>query len=369
MASGLFLEVSAILTFMCLAVVLVYYGIVQYREAGRFRTEKEPLNLFLMAAILLFLVFIVEIKVDFTLDGTPGMYPGLVISLIPIFLVGTLFVTNLVQHLRGVPKRRRYGVEVDADAPMEVTRKLDRNRKVFHLFIFVTIFVVLFICDAALKAGLAGATTVEDRAYYQEKVDTFWGATDGLGYVEGVFRYEALAMGRAVVILYFYVLSAVFLMIELTRLSDRVHFPLHKSIQKTLRYKELDSIASYTHFAVGYCFAALLLPPMEFLAALSLTSFADAAASTIGIKYGKHRFQWNGKSIEGCLAGFALAFAPCVLFVGWFYALVAGVVFVLIDLVSPKPLAVSDNILIPVLTSLAFVGLSLLQVPASSIFF
>lgn len=365
---GFVLNLTVNISWLTLVVVLVYEGLKQYRAAGTTRAPTEPLNLFVMAGVALFLLVITNIKINFTETALDNGLTAMVMALVPLALAAVMGGMNVIQYGRKIPKQRRYGIEVAEDAPTSVQRKLDARRKFFHLFIFVTIFIVLVICDGVLRYMAANAATPADQANYAQKLDTFWGATDGLGYVAGVFRYESLPMGRAVVIFYFYVLSCVFLFVELTRLSAKVHFPLHKTIQKTLRYKELDGIASYTHFAVGFCFAALVLPPLLFLAALSLVSFADAAASTVGIKYGKRRYAWNGKSLEGSLAGFACAFVPVLFLGGWVHALVAAAIFVGVDLATPEPIALSDNLLIPITVTLAFAALSLAGVPATSVF-
>ncbi|GAB4329441.1 MAG: hypothetical protein Kow0069_36920 [Promethearchaeota archaeon] len=361
------LELVVVVTLLALAGSLAHVGWRSYREAGTLVTDSEPANCFAMAALLVFMLWIIEVKVSFAITGEPSQASGLVVAGVPASLWVALLATNVVQKARGTPKRRRFGDEVEGGAPPEVTRRLDARRKLLHVLVFATIFVVLAICDAALKAGLRSADTPQLRDYYQEKVDTFWGPQDGLDHARAAFQYVALPMSQAVVVLYFYALALVFLFVELTRVSERVHFPLHHAVQKSLREKELDSPASYTTFAVGFCVASLLLPASQFLAALALMCFADAAASTVGMRWGKCRYGWNKKSLEGTLAGCVVGFLAALPLVGLVHALVAAGVFFVVDLATPRPVPASDNLLLPLGTAVAFVALGALGVPSSAV--
>jgi dolichol kinase len=102
------------------------------------------------------------------------------------------------------------------------------------------------------------------------------------------------------------------------------------------------------------------------LASMCLITFADPASSTIGIKFGKHRFSWNKKSLEGVIAGTAAAFATMYVFVGLVYAILGALGFAFIDLITPKPVQISDNMAMPLICTTLFVVLSLIGIPAQN---
>jgi len=108
----------------------------------------------------------------------------------------------------------------------------------------------------------------------------------------------------------------------------------------------------------------MILPPTLFLATLCLITFADPMASTIGIRFGKHRYSWNRKSIEGTIAGFLSALISMVFFVGWIYAFVGALCFLVLDLFTPEPIKMSDNLGMPIMTTIVFTILSVIGIPA-----
>ena len=279
-------------------------------------------------------------------------------------LVAIFVLSQLVQAIRGVEKVRRWGLRSEKNQLSDREKKLlDMSRKFFHVLVFVIITVGLLVADNTLKNLIAenpGDT------YYSEKLANFWGSVDPAEYLANIFKLEAFATSRAIIVLAAVGASVVLLSIEITRLSDKYHFPFHKTVQRNLRTNELDCFASYTHFMVGYTFAAIMLPSILWLATLSIIAFGDAAASTIGMKFGKHKISHNGKSWEGVVAGFVCTLIPVYLLVGPFYAITAAISFALIDIFTPKPIKASDNILVPVVITVIFIIIGLLGVPVTS---
>ena len=162
----------------------------------------------------------------------------------------------------------------------------------------------------------------------------------------------------------FYGTTCVTLMFEATRLSDHVQFPLVAQVQRTLRKKELNTFASHTHIAVGYLLASLVMPPNCLFAALCLFSLGDTFAALVGINWGKHKIGKLEKSWEGTIAGFLISLFSGYLFVGWIWSLAGALVFVLIDLITPKLLKISDNLLIPLVMVVVYYGLKVANIPA-----
>jgi dolichol kinase len=181
--------------------------------------------------------------------------------------------------------------------------------------------------------------------------------------MSSIFIRNTPPFGQSILILWLIGQTFVLLTVEITRLSERVHFPFQRVVQTTLRYKELDTFGAYTHFDVGYLMAAVILPPTLFIATMCLLAFADPTASILGIRLGKHRYSWNQKSLEGTIAGGIMAFATMFAFVGPLYSLVGAIGFVIVDIVTPKPISMSDNLAMPIVNVLLFGILSLLQLP------
>ncbi len=135
-----------------------------------------------------------------------------------------------------------------------------------------------------------------------------------------------------------------------------------------LREKEIRSPAAQTYllassvtaWIVGMTFRpangdmAMVIP----LVSIVMATFADGMAAIVGKAKGKHKVKRpfdQVKSVEGFIAGFLTALAVSMLFLlqfngGWFVAIVASGIFLLIDYVS---LPVADNALNPIIVTLA----------------
>ncbi len=344
-----------------------YQTKLQNGEQGslkKLETRREPYNLVGMIILLLFIFILINIKVGFEFDGTEGDLPGKVMAIIPAVLALSIIVINIIQNWRGEKKVRRYGL-VNEVASKDVGNhiKIDLKRKFYHLFVFILIFGFLYlgyllICNQTIQSG-------NDRLYL-ELLESYWGSTNGLNYVDIIFVRHSLPLAQTLTFLFMYGAMLVLLVIDITRLSHNIHFIMQKESQSIMRYKELDTLGAYTHFAVSYLFASMILPPMLFLASLCLASFADPTASIVGIKFGKKRYSWNSKSLEGTIAGSIMAFITMFWFVGGIYALAGALLFALVDVITPKPIELSDNLVMPVLITIVYVVLSLCGIPSNS---
>ena len=334
-------------------------------------SKEHPLNLVLIIIILIFELIVIMIKVRFKIDGTPAQNVVFILAAVP-FVIGILFIiVNIIQKIRGVKKVRRWGFACEKDELTDKQKKkIERQRKLLHLMYFFIITGFLFVSYYAFQEMAEANTIINNPTNYeqiQQNYEEFWGYTggmDNINFIRNVFTGEGFVMSRSTLVLMFYGMSIVFLTVEFSRLSTRFHFLFQKSAQRNLRHKEVDTFASYTHMVAGYTFAAIMLPSLLFIATLSILCFADAAASIFGIRFGKHKIEHNGKSWEGTFAGFIFALFPVMIFAGPVYALVAAIGFAVTDVYTPKPITASDNILIPVVTSVLFIILSLLGIPS-----
>jgi dolichol kinase len=154
---------------------------------------------------------------------------------------------------------------------------------------------------------------------------------------------------------FFYMLCFFMLANEFTRKAKRLAFPFNFLCKVLLCEEEKRSYGTYLFFAIGQMVAALITPPMVFLTILGMSSLADLATSQVGIRYGKNKIKWNNeKSWQGSIAGIIVCFIICTLFIGIYWALIFTFAFFIFDVFTNKPLNISDNLLIPLGSSLIF---------------
>ncbi len=131
---------------------------------------------------------------------------------------------------------------------------------------------------------------------------------------------------------------------------------------KSIKPNELKTFISSAPLVLS--FVPFIFAPFPIFAAVALiTAGADAVASLVGKKYGKHRFNEDSKkTMEGYFAGSSMTFLIVVLMTGIYQAympvtmaivvsmaFVASMLFLLIDATSEH---ITDNILNPILTGL-----------------
>ena len=304
--------------------------------------------------ILLGIITELVLDMDFTEDiaaNSTVFYLMIVVFGIPLICSVIVVITNIIQYARRSPKLLRYGSEMALKPEKKKYKsRIDVSRKFFHFLTFaIAAIYVLFMRAFA------------DNYSHNE----FWGEFDGSEVVVRLGTDLPFPVVGGIIVCIFYGTIVVMLTIETTRLSHHVHFPFHQSIQRTLRQEELNTFATYTHMGVGFFFLSIFVPPNAFLASFSLFAIGDMMASFIGIRFGKHRYSWCDKSVEGTLAGFLSSFLISALFVGWSWGFALGVLFVILDLITPSILKASDNLLIPVCSVILFFILSQLQILAA----
>jgi len=145
---------------------------------------------------------------------------------------------------------------------------------------------------------------------------------------------------------------------------------------KAMKEHEIGSFTATFDMVLGLVPAVFFLP-LSLVAAIGMVSaLADAAASIVGKRWGKHKFPKDGKkSVEGYIAGSAVAFVigyVIVLIFGFLftptgttadflvplaYAGVAALVFFVLDVLS---LPLDDNVLNPLVITFGFLPIWLL---------
>jgi len=142
------------------------------------------------------------------------------------------------------------------------------------------------------------------------------------------------------------------IIVERFRLDPHKEIPFHSLFTKSLRESEQHNAAHYYFFVFGVFISAVLLPATATFGILCVLCFGDTYAGLIGkrCKTHRHTIPWeDDKCWEGAIAGFFATFITAILFVGWFLALILGIIFIIIDVITPNKLKVSDNFLYPLI--------------------
>lgn len=230
--------------------------------------------------------------------------------------------------------------------------KKDNYRKINHVFIFIGMLIVWFI-GVYLVYSASGSL----KGMIPEENDM------GVLYLQiltqpGGFSNSLLALGWFYYILFFFFYVFFFFMFinEISRKSVYLSFPTNIFTTLFLTEKEKDRYGSYFYFAVGHLFASFITPPLVYFAILGISSLADLSASQVGIRYGKRKISWNSnKTWEGCIISGLVSFLISFIFIGIWWALIFSIIMIIIDLITTKPLDVSDNLLIPLISAVTYV--------------
>ncbi|MFX0103379.1 MAG: phosphatidate cytidylyltransferase [Candidatus Hodarchaeota archaeon] len=145
-------------------------------------------------------------------------------------------------------------------------------------------------------------------------------------------------------------------------LAPKKEFFAKSALKHMLRKKEKNSMADFVVMLVSIEMMIILLtfnPEYKLqghyaaFAIIMSVSIADTMAVFVGKTLGKHHFSPRAKKTwEGAIGGFLTSFGLSMLFSDWYFALIVGGVYLLVDLITPK-IPISDNILIPLLSAIA----------------
>ncbi len=228
----------------------------------------------------------------------------------------------------------------------------DIYRKIAHVSIFIGLFILWSI----------GTIIVQD----------YSGSTEGMIPDENNMLYlyiriftqpdsfnEVLfSLGWFYYLLFFFFYSFIILMfsIEFTRKTRYFSSPFNFICAIYLCDDEEEGYGAYLYFTLGQMIASFMCPPMVFLAILGMSSIADLMTSQVGIRIGKHKIRFNSnKSWEGTIAGCITSFIMCIFFLGFIWATIFTTIFFSIDIITKKPVNISDNLLIPMGCALVYV--------------
>lgn len=235
--------------------------------------------------------------------------------------------------------------------------RVDIYRKISHVLIFIGVLVLWYISYSMTKAYNEENDIKEEIKHDVDNTNMLYSYLRLLTKPNSIENVMLSMQWLYYVIFFvFYILCLVMIANEFTRKSKHLAFPLNSLPNLIISEQEKRSYGTYLYFCIGNMFAAFICPPMVFFAILGMSSIGDLMTSQIGIRYGKHHISWNrDKTWEGSLAGVITSFIICFIFIGPLYSVILTVVFLIVDIITNKPLKSTDNLLIPIGTAITFV--------------
>ncbi len=313
---------------------------------------------FVFINVLLFLILMVQ---DEDLhDETLPLFTFTL--LLPIVIIGAMiiFSTALVYFFRLLKINRDFTkFESRMENKLKEMSKLKKDiiRKINHVLIFIGLLVVWYYSYSIVQSFAENDDNNEDIKVDPDITNMlylyFRILTKPKSIENVLFSLEWLYF---VLFFFFYIFCLVMLVNELTRKTKYLAFPFNILPILIMSKDEKESYCTYLYFSIGQMFAAFLCPPMVFFAILGMSSIGDLMTSQIGIRYGKRHISWNpNKTYEGTLAGTITSFIICIIFIGPFYGMILAGAFMIFDLVTTRPIKLSDNLLIPIGCAIIYV--------------
>ncbi|MGA3060037.1 MAG: HAD-IB family phosphatase [Candidatus Bathyarchaeia archaeon] len=146
-------------------------------------------------------------------------------------------------------------------------------------------------------------------------------------------------------------IALIYAISELWRLEGRELSFISAITRNAASQSELGGFAAAPlYFAFGILFTLLVFPAPASYAAIAIFCLGDSVASLFGGLISTSLPFNKGKTWEGSLAGFFLAFLAGTFFVSPFLAFVGAAIAMTVEVL---PLPVNDNVLIPLITGAA----------------
>ena len=325
-----------------------------------FSYKKEVLNNFLgfSALFLTFLVIVIVVLLMFQ-DTTLYSSTIPIFSLsfgLPLLIIGAIVLISsvLLFLFKKFFKNKdlsKFWNSLEEKSNKRSKLRGDTYRKIPHVLIFIGLLFIWYLGVSIVKdliGSISGMIPDENNMFLLFlTIITEPGSISAVLFSLGWFYY--------LLFFFFYMFCFFMLANEFTRKAKRLAFPFNFLCKVLLCEEEKRSYGTYLFFAIGQMVAALITPPMVFLTILGMSSLADLATSQVGIRYGKNKIKWNNeKSWQGSIAGVIVCFIICTLFIGIYWALIFTFAFFIFDVFTNKPLNISDNLLIPLGSSLIF---------------
>lgn len=151
------------------------------------------------------------------------------------------------------------------------------------------------------------------------------------------------------------IISASLVIIDLIFETIRLLYPtvnriLLKIFEGMYREKEKENVSTLIWTLSGAFLTIFLFPDNKNIVTLSLLflTFGDSVAAVVGVMFGKIKLGSRGKSLEGSLAFFLVAFLCSIFFIKVEYALLISFIAASIEFL---PLPLDDNFVLPIFTA------------------
>ncbi|MFW9899320.1 MAG: hypothetical protein ACFFDO_08695 [Candidatus Thorarchaeota archaeon] len=247
----------------------------------------------------------------------------------------------------------------------KISVKMETVRKSFHLagFGFILAYFGFFFLFPVTR--IVNDTVIVFIKETEWLYNMLWGDIHDYPYSKGDFQ-------AVVDLTFFALIGALFFAIisDIIRILWGPEYSIFNFLTKAvLRDKEYNAFAAHIYLISGFIFSYMLyfigiVHILIVVAAILISCFSDALAALIGRKYGKHKVKCIGgeiKSTEGFLAGTVSAFLIGLIVIGPVYALIAAVIFFILDFF---PTIIADNLLNPIfITTGIAVSMILLGLP------
>ncbi|TFG26636.1 MAG: hypothetical protein EU532_09370 [Promethearchaeota archaeon] len=246
-----------------------------------------------------------------------------------------------------------------------ISLKMEAVRKSFHLsgiLIILTFFGFFFLPPLTQMANQNIILFIDDTKWLY---GILWGDPDKYPYRKNNFQAVIdLTMFALFGSLFFAIIP------DIIRVIWGPEYSLLNFLTKAiLRNKEYNSIGPQIFLLIGVTFSYSLyfIGLVHYLVVFTgiiIACFSDGIAALIGRFFGKHKINCIGgdiKSVEGFIAGTLSAFIIGLILLGPVYALIAALIFFLLDYF---PMVIADNILNPIVVILGIsVGILLIGLP------
>ncbi len=291
-------------------------------------------------------------------------YNGFMIWWIGMTLLFNLLFTTIIRmdikkmerdELEGSTREktilRRYIRRMTRENPYreEIPFRMELFRKSFHLsgfLIFLAFFGFMTIPPITLLVNDSVITFIHQIG---PSYNLLWGDLADFPYVFGDFRAVVeITMFALIASLAFTIAS------DIIRIVWGPEYSFFNFLTKSmLREKEKNAAGPQIYIITGFIFAYMLymaglIHIFVFFAGILIACLSDASAALIGKRYGKHKVRLRNndvKSVEGFIAGVAVAYILGFVFVGPVYALMGALIFFLTDYL---PAFTADNLLNPI---------------------
>ncbi|MFX0102576.1 MAG: diacylglycerol/polyprenol kinase family protein [Candidatus Hodarchaeota archaeon] len=322
-----------ITSFFSLVLVLV---IIRNRKMNPYAWTSSLFSLFFVIFSILTIIVV---------DLWPMFYEALLYNFTFLCLI-ILFIRSRRRYKKFKKEKDNSSILKDAGDSDDLSEKNEKLRKLFHLSGFL--LVLAYYGVIPLVAPLL--------KFFHEFSD----------------NYEASNK-----ITLFTLMAATFFVLAID--AQRILFGEEYGFRRMnflLREKEVRSPGAQTYLFVGATSGwviAMLFEPVNGmiaiqipLAAVVISTFADGMAAIVGKAKGKHKIKrpFNQvKSVEGCIAGFVTALGVSLPFLiwypnGWLLSIIAALVCLLIDYLSPP---IADNLLNPIIITVVLELLALIS--------